>query len=355
MFKVVDAESGKEIIILDFLEDHGLEMLRQKGRSGQLKCPGCKQPMLVKAGEILRPHFAHRNLADCPSGHESLDLLQARALLYEWLKSKFAVGVTLEQRLTGAQELRAIDCWVDYKGRRFAYWIFERGLKRELRESLLQAVMAANADLNAVFLAGRMRRNNAPKNILNLPALEREFLRRSDYDRCYPGGQWASGSMHFLDAKGKTLLTFRAMHCSEGPQQFTGIELSTPLKNVLVSPANGEFVHPGEAERLNEFRQAEKTRKLAAQKAAREARARRERQKFEEPETPAKIHWSPSANSNYDHLNAASFRPVSALQTKEKEAPCVFCGKLILERDYWVFDGKTGQCKCKACLKNGRM
>ena len=37
----------------------------------------------VRAGEIKRWHFAHKHLQDCPLQHESPQILQARALLYQ--------------------------------------------------------------------------------------------------------------------------------------------------------------------------------------------------------------------------------------------------------------------------------
>lgn len=51
------------------------------------RCPGCKEPVRLKAGSIVRPHFSHVRLKDCHyhSENESQQHLHLKAALYQWL------------------------------------------------------------------------------------------------------------------------------------------------------------------------------------------------------------------------------------------------------------------------------
>ena len=269
MFKTKDITTNSDVVSLD-LTQADLAALRAKAKLDQMQCPQCSQPVWVKAGVIdqRRPHFAHKHLGDCPSSHDSAELLHARALLYQWLKSKpkFADGVTLEKRPEGWLLPRPLDAWVDFKGQRFAYWLVDRQMKPDDRKRLMEAAAAVNAKLNTVFLAQMMRRNNAPRGVLNLTTTERDFfLRPCDYDAMHASG--SHGSLSYLDEKTGTVTTFRAMRCTEWPQQFSGVEISNPLMSLLVSPTTGAFVHPGEREELQRYQVAQRQ---ASQRRAQE-------------------------------------------------------------------------------------
>jgi competence CoiA-like predicted nuclease len=126
MFKALNRQSGKEVIILDPEWEERVDHLRSLDRKDLLVCQHCKQPARVRAGKIRRWHFAHKHLKDCPLQHESSTLLVARAILYKWLASKFeASAVTLEKELDQDFLPRPVDCWVEARKKRFAYWIVE--------------------------------------------------------------------------------------------------------------------------------------------------------------------------------------------------------------------------------------
>jgi hypothetical protein len=98
MFSAIDNRNQQRVILLDALDEASKERFRQEARDGFLHCPVCNQPVLVRFGTERRFHFAHKHLSNCPSSYESAELLQARAVLYRWLKGKFE-GVTLEKQL----------------------------------------------------------------------------------------------------------------------------------------------------------------------------------------------------------------------------------------------------------------
>lgn len=52
-------------------------------RRGLWYCPGCKEEVVIKQGEVVRPHFAHKRLADCVmfSENESEEHLKGKELI----------------------------------------------------------------------------------------------------------------------------------------------------------------------------------------------------------------------------------------------------------------------------------
>ena len=94
--KAVAQPLDRHVVSLDPAWDGQIEVLRGWGRAGRLVCPVCRQAVLLRAGEIMRRHFAHKDLSQCPLSRESAELLAGRAALYACLNTKFPDGVTLE-------------------------------------------------------------------------------------------------------------------------------------------------------------------------------------------------------------------------------------------------------------------
>src|SRR5512142_3033822 len=123
MYKSIHTQTSEEIIILHPRWRGQIDRLREMDHADLLVCQGCNQPVRVKAGEVKRPHFAHKHLQACSYATESPEILNARATLYEWLLAAFGSGaVTLEKQVDNLNLPRAFDCWVELRGRTFAYW-----------------------------------------------------------------------------------------------------------------------------------------------------------------------------------------------------------------------------------------
>src|SRR5690606_10829678 len=115
-------ETNAEIVVLEPAWGERLNSLRNWGERDVLVCQECQQPVRVRAGQVRAWHFAHKHRQDCPIGHESSQLLQATAILYRWLVSKFGPErVTVEKRMEGTDLPRPVDCWVNGE-QGFAYW-----------------------------------------------------------------------------------------------------------------------------------------------------------------------------------------------------------------------------------------
>lgn len=399
MFKALDTERGRDVVSLDPAWDGQIEVLRGWGRSGRLVCPVCRQAVLLRAGEIMRRHFAHKDLSQCPLGHESAEVLAGRAALYAWLNTKFPDGVTLEKNFDANEadecELpRGVDCWVERPGKRnLAYWLVEGKIDAVERIRVPRFLEARNAALNWVFLPREARPGRLPGRA-SLSATERELLTPSEFDAVYRESGGSAGSLHCLDPEAKVLTTYRALICVEPPQYYEGEEVATELSRVLVLPSTGEFVHPGEYEQLQIVREklrrqeearrqaqeaAERRRveRLAAAQAAAQAAAARAAARPRPAQAPAAARvqprppqaptadrrppppqpspspvFGPAPPKHFDFLAARTSwgnRPATPAVSEEPEGTCTLCGKRT--RDWVVFDTKTGQCKCRECLR----
>lgn len=61
----------------------------------EFTCPACHQPVYLKNGQIMRPHFAHKSLQDCHFyvENESQEHLSLKAKLYQALTAHYEVQV----------------------------------------------------------------------------------------------------------------------------------------------------------------------------------------------------------------------------------------------------------------------
>jgi hypothetical protein len=355
MLRAIDADTGKQIISVDPECLEHLGRIRQAGRSGRLRCPVCQLPVLLRAGLIRVRHFAHKDLGECPSQNESVAVLEARAALYSWLKSKFTRGVTVEKVLEGTRLPRPMDCWVEYKGRRnLAYWIVDRAVRPGLFQDVASAVEGAKASLTWILLVNRLKRQQEDSRFLQLSAAMARCIARSPYDTVY--SPRFSGTLHYLDGAAKMLITFRALRPAACHWKYEGHEISTPLAQVLVRPDSGEPVHPGEQELLAAWKA--KTHKTQARcpivSPRFTARSTPQNGLLEQDlmavirgqagpsPTRKRMRWSEAATAE-DQEPAPEVDRLAF-----HEAACSICGKKTT--DWSVYCGKTGMCKCNACL-----
>jgi hypothetical protein len=354
--------------------------------------------VLVRAGEIRRPYYAHKHLGDCPSSQESPELLAARAVLYRWLNTKFPNRVSIEHQIADAALPRYCDCFVTATdGVSFVYWIFDRRATPDDRDKLIAAATSREKHWTFLFLANMMQRNEHPSNMLNLTPTERRFLRRSKYDLPHDSSRAATSmhymkarSIHYIDSTESTVTTFRSMRRWEPPQAYEGKEVSTPITRLLISPLTGEFVHPGERERLKQERERERTleqererarafeqeRERVLQQARERAiererqiqdfrqraeaeRARRRQESDIREEQPSRgVAGAPVAAPG--RTSAASAVPLprdaEASTLDESAGPrwqtaeagvCESCGERTT--DWWWF--KDGKCGCRPCQR----
>lgn len=339
MYKAIHSQTGEEIIILhpDWLKR--LQQLREMDRADSLVCQGCRQPLRVKAGPRKRPHFAHKHLQACSYGNESPEILNARAVLYEWLVVLFGSSVTLEKDLPAAGLTRPVDCWVEGRSGPFAYWIIESGIRLEPREAILAAFRGLKVNVQWVFLQAMLNEEKKEFHSLLLTPTERAFLQTTPFDEFLSGAGEVGQSLHYLDAEKGAVTTYHGLKLHHRPNWFKGLKKTTQLVEMLASPVNGEFLHPGELEKLAKFRQ-------------RQQRLEIKRQAFQQKEgilhQHLPDHSTISQSVDYQKRRSA---PEETDVWGAEELPCAQCGQLTT--DYWsTFYDESGQklCRCRECL-----
>lgn len=324
MYKALNVRDNTEVVILDQKWLQSISELRELAHHDFLVCQGCKQPVRVRAGDQRRKHFAHKHLENCDYGEESSILRNSRALLYEWLVSKFGENVTIEKKIDEIDLFRPIDCWVKQDSNIFAYWIFDSRLKSEKRETLQDCLAKLEIHVNWVFALEMLHTEQDHSDMLILSTTEREFIRRSEYDAPFSNGYSTIGSLHYLDTENRKVLTFRGLSLYHKPQIYKGYNQTSELEKVLVLPRNGEFVHIGEYEKLQKYFNPHLKER-------------------DEKETITVINEVAfKRNSAEIPLQNSLFKPVK----------CEYCGKET--DDWWFYDRKTGLCKCLSCQKQGK-
>jgi len=330
MFKSIDIKNQKEIIIIDDQwNKQSIESLRTCGQKNQLICPECKQPVLVKAGEIKQWHFAHRDTGSCPLRNESESVLRGRIILYRWLSKKYPGNVTLEKNISDIDLPRPLDCYIETnKGKKFAYWILESGFRShgKIKNQLF------GQNVHMVFLSNMIRKGMSECPSLALTPTERSFAYRSEYNQLY--SETKDSTLTYLDIATQYLYTYRGLFLIHKPQFFSYKKrLSDQLDNVLISPKNGEFVYPGEYEKL----QLIKNKYVTEQNNI--STQGRKRKQFVRNDSV----------KNDDDCDADFSNDPLGYMTKAY--PCKKCKKLTKE---WIkLDLSTQTCICREC-KNDR-
>ncbi len=343
MFGAVDPLEDRKInaIAPEWAEPAALESLRQWCREDRIRCPHCRAPVLIKAGEIKIRHFAHRSVADCPYADEDAEKLRGRQILYEWLVAKTGQeAVELEAKVDWMELPVPLDVLVSYEGRRYGYCFLHRNVREAgQRSAIRSAVTCASAlgrPLHLVFSTQLLAPIEGDRGRVRLSPTLRELFVTSEYD----GPHQEGGTLHFLDPESRLLTSLRGLSLYHAPQAFRfGKRWATPVSEVCLRPSNGEIVHPGEHEAWTAWREAE--RKRCA-------------------DGPLLISWGASSR-NDERVQCVEqnvpIRPNEATVAAEpvkprpgSVAPCVLCGVLTHEDDYIVYDGKTMTCKCRECM-----
>jgi len=350
MLSALRTEDHQQVILL---REDGLAMaeaLRAQAREGRIVCEVCAQPVLVRAGTERTWHFAHRTREHCPKAQESMELLECRGLLYGWLRVRFPDAVQLEKVLPGMP--RPVDCWVERPGKPpLAWWLVTAGLKPEVRHRLAQGFAEAGALPHYVFLARMLTPDPDVHLGFILGTTERGLMRPSSYGEIYGG---LSQSLHYLDGETRRLSTCRALVPVHPPQAYRADLQEHALEEVRILPSTGEFVHPGEAERLKALLEAAREKEAQRQESIRAARQA-------EMEHSARLAAKAALVPRLEAL--APSQPLVPPQAPVLPGPpppltvlpselTYTCRKCGCQTSDWVIRyGDTGECKCRACTR----
>jgi len=348
MFRALNALTGELAISLDYYTPEQLDKaFRDPAKVGMLLCPICKEPVILRQAFDAIPHFMHAKGSRCRQAGEELKLLKLRAALYRHLRREFGHEVTMEHDLPSKKVPRSVDCMVEVGGRKFAYWIVEEEiLAKSTRKAICDAIEADGAKCHFVF-AGWMRKTvSAPDGGIQLDHTEKWAKVCTPYDVL--DGEQRGGSLHYIGMDGDeaALMTYRVLRNEFGTDVFTGVKKLHALAETEICPSTGCLVHPGEKTHA-EIVRARQARELFQQERHPDHPEAIRRREWE-----LKTRLAPKTNESVAQIVRRLLRPREDLPTlklwRDQEGTCEFCG--VKTRDWIVYSGKTGKCKCRTCV-----
>ena len=349
MFKCLNLHTMEEVVILAPAWQKRLGDVRSLDRGGFLICPGCRQPVRLRAGRFRRWHFAHKHLANCPLANQSPELLHCRAVLYEWLLRHFEPhAVTLEKDIP--ELLRPLDAWVKTGEVEFGYWIIDARLLPAVREQLRQRLEGQGMVVNWIFSSKLLHEDSPHPGWVHLTTTEREFLRTSSLDAAAEAAGEAPGmSITYLDPGAVTFTTYRSLKLRHPPQLYSGRRTSEPFNAVKPHPASGECLFPGDPETIWRFQQKAALVNRRTQKMQAFFNARNNSQEASSASAVLGVSETPDLPGYIPPRRPAAISPEMApvRQPFARSGICKICGRTTT--DWVTYFSKTGECICRDC------
>jgi hypothetical protein len=222
---------------------------------------------------------------------------------------------------------------------------------------LFECFQELRVSVNYIFSIDMLHKDDSYPDSILLTTTEREFLSRSDYDL------GKGHTLHYLDPDNHTITTFRGLHLVHKPQVFDGYCVTSNLEDILVSPKNGEIVHQGEHERIQQHRDEQ----AALEKRRKEAEEHNRlfvlslsSRRSESHTVHTGIMSSPKPKVYVPELERT--KPTAHVPEQrgplvsplERIGACVSCG---IETSNWFthwYEDGVAKCKCNQCLRQGK-
>jgi hypothetical protein len=343
MYKALNLETLEEIVILQRRWKENLDILRKLDHKDRIGCPGCRQPVRVRAGAFRRWHFAHKHLENCPYARLSPGLLESRAVLYDWLSEQYGESaVSVEREVPGLP--RPVDIWVIHEGIEIAYWIHSLRLSPDIRHSLAEKLESTGRIVHYPFVLSMLKEDPQQTYWVHLTTTERQFMRQSILDTtAEAAGEAAGKTLHYLDSARKVLVTYRRLRLQHPPQRYSGKKTESELRFASILLQSGEFLHPHEQSLL---------RKQHSRAEAARARLIKREDFFHSTKSlndQSYLQDGTEPGLKTQFTNQDQHLPVFS-QPFRRAGNCIHCGK---ETEDWIsFNGKTGECVCRECHHN---
>ncbi len=328
--RAVHAPTSTDRILTGDAPLETLSAWRREGRGGELVCSVCRTQMVVRAGGIVVPHFAHTHRRDCPTNDDTPERREARQALYRWAKPLIEARggtVTLEEWVPEAGLPRPIDLCLRYPdGKRdVAVWVHDRPVAATTRARLDAALDGLRLQPLWVFTEGLHRPVEGDDGSVTLTPLERARITATPYDELHGG----VGSVHYLVGRASRLRTYRGLWLQHRPGTYRGEVREDPLDDVRLA-RKGWLVHPGEMEARAAWRERYGT-------GATHVGTR--------PSTAWPTTVAGRSRTRAGWTEARSWDPVA--DVAPTEAVCGVCGQ---RQRIIAWDGARGRGKCGGCL-----
>ena len=308
-----------------------LALLRARTKAGVLLCRVCKQKLILRAGQERCVHFAHRVLADCPSAHDSIELINTRRLLYLFFRSridsgKLAGSVSLEPVIPDLPHKLRVDVLLTREAMQsLGVVIVEKRVPSDARREIRRSFGKTDFETRTVFLKSALAAHPEREGVFLLTPTQQELSHPSDFGQ--PEAVYTRKSLHFVDHATRTWMTLRGLHLVHAPRAFAAESVETSVVDeVKWAPHSAEWVHPGEKKLVAALGGPSPGLKPPNDKYLSADDVRSLPRKHNEPVQPS---W----------LN--------------QKLPCKCCHNPTSELNWVTADLKAGVCVCKECFARG--
>jgi len=144
-------------------------------------CPTCQEEVILRSGEKVTAHFAHRSHSSCPSsaGGESAYHQQGKLLLYEWL-TRQRLTVELEVYLPEIQQRP--DFLLHLNGRRIA---MEYQCSKISADEIMKRTNGYyKNDMHVIWILGEKLLKRVGKQTINLDSFTKSCMHQ--FSHSYP-------------------------------------------------------------------------------------------------------------------------------------------------------------------------
>lgn len=176
MLKAIEKETGC-FVVPALLAEREREIWKKEKA---FLCPDCKQPVILKNGTKVTPHFAHRSVGLClaEEGGEGEYHAKGKIHLYQWLVDQ-GITVKLEPYLPDIQQRP--DLLIEINDKKIALEFQCAAISPDIFQKRTSGYL--NAGMTPIWVLGGNRQKRVGTNALSLTAGDKLFLHhyRSDY------------------------------------------------------------------------------------------------------------------------------------------------------------------------------
>lgn len=157
------------IITLAELSRKEIELERQK----KFYCPTCNEQVIIKAGHLVVPHFAHRSKANCQSGEsgEGPYHEKGKIILYRWLASQ-QLNVELEKYIEEINQRP--DLFLQINNQKIA--VEFQCARVPIKQIIDRNIGYKQANIIPIWILGANRFKRKTKNKLNIDQYTLQFI-----------------------------------------------------------------------------------------------------------------------------------------------------------------------------------
>jgi len=331
--------------------------LRKLGRSDNLRCPYCKEPLTFRHGAKTRPHFAHRQTSECPlDSDRSAEETEAKAILFERLEEQLGDDVALDVLLEN--ETRTIDILVSSQGKPLhAYWLMSQN--RRQMEQFLHPATSRDIPHQIIYTQSK---HHIVNDQLKLPKPQRESIQYSEkFDDFSKHSAKNLGHLMFLQATPARIRIYRGLTGGYHSLHTFEILRRNPLTDLIVQQ-DGELITREDLTEMEQRRARRKQRKKEQQqnkdrrKNLEQQRKQKQLQQDEEEQQRGRLKKQQSKESKQfrwelkqqaeDEFKIAQIRQKNR-QWENKFRTCTYCHQ---SKTQWSIQQPNGKCVCTACL-----